>query len=173
MSDKPQQDKVSVSRELEIWIDPDRQEGLPCIKGTRVPVHLVLRAIEQTGSIAGALRSYPQLTEQQVKDVLYFAQQRLLDSSEQTIRELQADKERLDSDFVLLRQFDGPHKVGAVILGFDGRPQRLEREDALGLTWKHITWREAIDAARGAEPGGGESSGPDSQPIGSGGKSSE
>lgn len=153
MSDKPQQDQVSVSRELEIWIDPDRQEGLPCIKGTRVPVHLVLRAIEQTGSIAGALRSYPQLTEQQVKDALYFAQQRLLDSSEQIIRELRADKDRLDwlesqkggvahedprSEFEMLNPWEA---YSGLMLG---KADRI---------WKP-TVREAIDAARSRpEPG--------------------
>lgn len=57
-----------------ILVDPDRQGGVPCIAGTRVPVHLVLWAIEHTGSIEGALKSYPDLTEQQVKDALYFAQ---------------------------------------------------------------------------------------------------
>lgn len=66
-----------MSRELEIWIDPDRQEGEPCIKGTRVTVKLVLWAIEQSGSIQGALKFYPHLTEQQVKDALYYAQQKI------------------------------------------------------------------------------------------------
>lgn len=57
-----------------ISIDPRRQEGLPCIAGTRIPVHLVLWAIEQTGSIEGAMRSYPDLTVEQVKDAIYFAE---------------------------------------------------------------------------------------------------
>jgi uncharacterized protein (DUF433 family) len=57
-----------------ITIDPRRQEGLPCITGTRIPVHLVLWAIEQTGSIDGAILSYPDLTVEQVKDAIYFAE---------------------------------------------------------------------------------------------------
>lgn len=57
-----------------ISIDSRRQEGLPCIVGTRIPVHLVLWAIEQTGSIEGAMRSYPDLTVEQVKDAIYFAE---------------------------------------------------------------------------------------------------
>jgi len=57
-----------------ISVDARRQEGLPCISGTRIPVHLVLWAIEQTGSIEGALKSYPDLTALQVKDALYFAE---------------------------------------------------------------------------------------------------
>jgi uncharacterized protein (DUF433 family) len=57
-----------------ISMDARRQQGMPCIAGTRIPVHLVLWAVEQSGSIKGALKSYPDLKEQQVKDALYFAE---------------------------------------------------------------------------------------------------
>ena len=57
-----------------ITMNPERMEGRPCIAGTRIPVHLVLWAIEHRGSIEGAVMSYPDLTTQQVKDALYFAQ---------------------------------------------------------------------------------------------------
>lgn len=56
-----------------VTINPKRLSGVPCISGTRIPVHLVLWAIEQHGSIEGALESYPDLTPQQVKDALYFS----------------------------------------------------------------------------------------------------
>ncbi len=57
-----------------ISISPRRQQGRPCISGTSIPVHLVLWAVEQHGSIEGALKSYPDLNRQQVKDALYFAE---------------------------------------------------------------------------------------------------
>jgi uncharacterized protein (DUF433 family) len=57
-----------------ISMDPRRMQGSPCIAGTRIPVHLVLWAVEQHGSIDGALKSYPDLTTQQVKDALYFGE---------------------------------------------------------------------------------------------------
>jgi len=57
-----------------VTVDPKRVHGLPCITGTRIPVHLVLWAVEHHGSVEGALISYPDLTEQQVKDALYFAE---------------------------------------------------------------------------------------------------
>lgn len=57
-----------------ISMHPRRQQGLPCIAGTRIPVHLVIWAVEQSGSIDGALKSYPDLSRQQVKDALYFAE---------------------------------------------------------------------------------------------------
>ena len=49
-------------------------DGQPCIEGTRIPVHSVLRALEHYGSLDAAVKCYPQLTISQVKDALYFAQ---------------------------------------------------------------------------------------------------
>jgi len=47
--------------------------GTPCIRGTRIPVYMVLDAVEHYGTLKGALRSYPQLDQEQVKDALRFA----------------------------------------------------------------------------------------------------
>jgi len=57
----------------EIWIDPERMAGAPCIKGTRIPVFCVLRSIITHGSIQGVMKDYPQLNPDQVVDALYFA----------------------------------------------------------------------------------------------------
>ena len=57
-----------------VSMDPDILDGQPCIAGTRIPVHSVLRAIEHYGSLDAAVKCYPQLTIPQVKDALYFAQ---------------------------------------------------------------------------------------------------
>jgi len=57
-----------------VSIDPDILDGQPCIAGTRIPVHSVLRAIEHYGSLEAAVKCYPHLTIPQVRDALYFAQ---------------------------------------------------------------------------------------------------
>lgn len=57
-----------------ISVDSDIMDGQPCIGGTRIPVRSVLRAVELQGSLSGAIECYPHLTEQQVKDAVYFAQ---------------------------------------------------------------------------------------------------
>jgi uncharacterized protein (DUF433 family) len=57
-----------------VSMDPDILDGQPCIAGTRIPVHSVLRAIEHYGSLDAAVKCYPHLTIPQVKDALYFAQ---------------------------------------------------------------------------------------------------
>jgi uncharacterized protein (DUF433 family) len=66
--------RQAISRCPSISMDIRREQGRPCIAGTRIPVHLVLWAVEHSGSIKGALKSYPDLTAQQVKDALYFAE---------------------------------------------------------------------------------------------------
>jgi uncharacterized protein (DUF433 family) len=47
--------------------------GNPCIKGTRIPVYMILDGIEYYGNLKGVLKSYPQLTAQQVKDAVRFS----------------------------------------------------------------------------------------------------
>ena len=47
--------------------------GTPHIAGTRVPVFMVLDAVEYYGTLEGALKSYPKLTIEQVKDAVSFA----------------------------------------------------------------------------------------------------
>ena len=47
--------------------------GSPCIKGTRIPVYMILDAVEYYGNLKGVLRSYPQLTVRQVKDAVRFS----------------------------------------------------------------------------------------------------
>jgi uncharacterized protein (DUF433 family) len=56
-----------------ITINPEVMAGAPCIGGTRIPVYMVLDAIEYYGEVGAALRSYPNLTIQQVKDAIGFA----------------------------------------------------------------------------------------------------
>jgi uncharacterized protein (DUF433 family) len=47
--------------------------GNPCIKGTRIPVYMILDGIEYYGNLRGVLKSYPQLTIEQVKDAVRFS----------------------------------------------------------------------------------------------------
>src|SRR5260370_17006725 len=52
----------------QISIDPERKAGAPCIVGTRIPVYMVLDALEEHGSMDGVRRSYPGLTLEQIRD---------------------------------------------------------------------------------------------------------
>ncbi len=56
-----------------ISVDANVLSGTPRISGTRIPVYMIVDAVEYSGSIEGALRSYSNLTREQVKDALSFA----------------------------------------------------------------------------------------------------
>jgi uncharacterized protein (DUF433 family) len=56
-----------------IAMDYDVLSGSPRIAGTRVPVYMVLDAVQYYGSIEGVNKSYPELTTDQVKEALNFA----------------------------------------------------------------------------------------------------
>jgi uncharacterized protein (DUF433 family) len=56
-----------------INIDPEVMGGAPCISGTRIPVYMILDAIECNGTVESALHSYSRLTIQQVQDAIGFA----------------------------------------------------------------------------------------------------
>jgi len=47
--------------------------GTPCISGTRIPVYMILDAIDDYGTLAGVLESYPQLSLENVKDAVRFS----------------------------------------------------------------------------------------------------
>jgi uncharacterized protein (DUF433 family) len=47
--------------------------GSPCVRGTRVPVYMILDAVEYHGTLEGVLQSYPKLNMEQVKDAVRFA----------------------------------------------------------------------------------------------------
>jgi uncharacterized protein (DUF433 family) len=46
-----------------VSVNPKVMMGKPCIKGTRIPVELVLRELGLGASIQDLLQSYPTLTE--------------------------------------------------------------------------------------------------------------
>ena len=47
--------------------------GSPCIEGTRVPVYMILDAIEYYGSLEGVQKSYPHLNLDQIRDAVRFS----------------------------------------------------------------------------------------------------
>jgi uncharacterized protein (DUF433 family) len=56
-----------------IVIEPSIHHGVPCIKGTRVPVSVLIGSIADGDSITDLLDAYPQLTEEDIHAALKFA----------------------------------------------------------------------------------------------------
>jgi uncharacterized protein (DUF433 family) len=56
-----------------ISIDPRIHHGKPCIKGTRVPVSVIVGSIAEGYPPERVLKSWPQLTNEDVTAALWFA----------------------------------------------------------------------------------------------------
>ncbi|HWF43351.1 MAG TPA: DUF433 domain-containing protein [Candidatus Kapabacteria bacterium] len=56
-----------------ITSDADTLHGKPRIKGTRIPVYLIVQLIAAGESVKTILEDYPSLTEQDVRAALFYA----------------------------------------------------------------------------------------------------
>lgn len=71
-----------------IVIDPQVCFGKPCLKGTRIPVAMVLELLEQGLTPEEIVRQcYPELTPEDIKACLHYATA-LLNNEELSIQEL-------------------------------------------------------------------------------------
>ncbi len=61
-----------------IWTDPDRMGGVPCFRGTRVPVVMLVENLEDGLTLEGFLSEYPPVTREQALAVLHAANEALL-----------------------------------------------------------------------------------------------
>lgn len=56
-----------------IEINPEVMLGKPVIRGTRIPVELVLRKLAEGADTATLLNAYPRLTEEDIRTCLVYA----------------------------------------------------------------------------------------------------
>jgi len=56
-----------------ITIDPKVCHGQACIRGTRIPVHLILRMLAHGDTIEDLLQEYPSLTREDILACLDYA----------------------------------------------------------------------------------------------------
>ena len=57
-------------------MDPEVLAGKPVVRGTRVPVELVLKHLGDTASIHDVIAAFPRLTIEDVKACLRYAHER-------------------------------------------------------------------------------------------------
>lgn len=62
-----------------IWVSPHRMSGVPCFRGTRVPVQSMIDLLEGGETIGDFLKLYPSVTRDQVFTVLEFANSQILE----------------------------------------------------------------------------------------------
>ena len=56
-----------------IIVDPDILVGKPIVKGTRIPVELVLKRLAQDFDVQKLLEAYPRMTEEDIEACLEYA----------------------------------------------------------------------------------------------------
>lgn len=56
-----------------VIIDPDVHHGDPCIKGTRIPVNIIVGSIADGMDFKAVLAAYPQLTQEDINAALAYA----------------------------------------------------------------------------------------------------
>lgn len=57
-----------------IMVDPAIMAGKPVVKGTRIPVELVLKRLSQDLDLESLLGAYPRLTREDIQACLAYAQ---------------------------------------------------------------------------------------------------
>jgi uncharacterized protein (DUF433 family) len=62
--------KVQVHR---ITVDPEIHHGKPCIKGTRIPVYLILEMLEYGYSFSQIMEEYPSVSVEEIKACIAYA----------------------------------------------------------------------------------------------------
>ncbi len=73
-----------------ITVDPDVLVGKPVIRGTRIPVYLIVELVANGMTIEEILKEYPRLKEEDVKAALLYASK--LVESEFTVDSKKEDK---------------------------------------------------------------------------------
>jgi uncharacterized protein (DUF433 family) len=56
-----------------IEINPDVMQGKPVVRGSRVPVELILRKLAEGASVEDLLDAYPRLTAEDIRACLAYA----------------------------------------------------------------------------------------------------
>ncbi len=53
--------------------DPDILHGKPCIKGTRIPVYLIVSLVAEGETVEDIIKDYPSLTPEDIKAAVKYA----------------------------------------------------------------------------------------------------
>ncbi len=61
-----------------VWIDPERLSGVPCFKGTRVPIQALIDHIEGNATLEDFLEGFPSVSRQQAIQFIELAKDNLL-----------------------------------------------------------------------------------------------
>jgi uncharacterized protein (DUF433 family) len=69
-----------------IWIDPDRLSGIPCFKGTRVPVQALIDHLDGNSNLDEFHLGFPSVTREQAIQFIELAKGNLLECVNARVR---------------------------------------------------------------------------------------
>jgi uncharacterized protein (DUF433 family) len=61
-----------------VWIDPERMSGMPCFKGTRVPIQALIDHIEGNSTLEEFVEGFPSVSRGQAIQFLELAADNLI-----------------------------------------------------------------------------------------------
>lgn len=56
-----------------VWVDPDRMSGMPCFRGSRIPVQMLLDYLAAGFSLDQFIETVPSLEREQAREFLLLA----------------------------------------------------------------------------------------------------
>ncbi|HVF69301.1 MAG TPA: DUF433 domain-containing protein [Xanthomonadales bacterium] len=65
--------KINKNYQDRIVVDPEIMVGKPVIRGTRIPVELILERLEEDLDTKELFADYPKLTEDDIKACIFYA----------------------------------------------------------------------------------------------------
>ncbi|OGM12673.1 hypothetical protein A2V80_01875 [Candidatus Woesebacteria bacterium RBG_16_39_8b] len=60
-----------------ITVNPEVLAGHPYVKGTRIPVSLILNLLARGYTFEKTIKEYPELTAKNIKDAIFYAEKRI------------------------------------------------------------------------------------------------
>jgi len=73
--------RLSFPPDVPIWVDQERMSGVPCFKGTRVPVDSLFTNLESGLSLDVYLDCFPEVTREQAVAILVYAHKSVFDTA--------------------------------------------------------------------------------------------
>ncbi len=56
-----------------ISVNPKVCHGKPCVRGTRIPVHIILDLLAAGETLEGILKAYPHITREDIQECIRYA----------------------------------------------------------------------------------------------------
>ncbi len=127
---------------LRIVSDPKICSGKPCIKGTRIPVHMILDLLAAGEDFEGIKKAYPNITDEDIRACLAYASILADEEAGDRGRDVPANLQILYSRQTVANRTNrdvAPHAPQSKIL-----PLTTDSTGTVAATFKYDDWRNLL-----------------------------